>query len=76
LPALYLNLFISSDTPSTTPLSSSSLSFLIIHVHVGTRLILKNWNIGKALKIAFLEFDWILERFSIKGKKSSQEWYF
>jgi hypothetical protein len=32
-------------------------------------------NLGKALKVAFPEFDWKLGRFSEKGKKSVQRWY-
>jgi hypothetical protein len=32
-------------------------------------------NLGESLKIAFPEFEWNLERFSLRGKKSIQGWY-
>jgi hypothetical protein len=38
-------------------------------------VIFKFKNLGQALKSAFPEFDWELEKFSEKGKKSIQGWY-
>jgi hypothetical protein len=38
-------------------------------------MILKYKNLGKALKAAFPEIEWRMEKFSEKGKKSMQRWY-
>jgi hypothetical protein len=42
---------------------------------IGIRIVKKYKSLGKALKMAFPEYNWDLERFSAKGKKSIQGWY-
>jgi hypothetical protein len=42
---------------------------------LGGRVIRKYRNLGKALKIAFPEVPWVLGKFSMKQKRSTQRWY-
>jgi hypothetical protein len=69
-----------SSLPSFLPFLNPSLhlvptTFTSSQVSKGVSIITKYRNLGNGLREVFPEFEWDLERFSVKGKKSMQKWY-
>jgi hypothetical protein len=77
-----VSLFPSSLHPSSSlslpslPLSLSPLSSIPHLLTItGRYMLMKYKTLGNALKAGFPEFEWELNHFSRKGKKSIQRWY-